>query len=139
MPAINFQAQWADAVEYGALLANSAVGEAVSFAKSVTDGLLLPKRTTIRRPGRARPGQTLYLFTGQRTAQCRSLGRALCLAVTTVYVVDDSIRLNSQWLTFEETATLARLDTAGLWEASELIDFLKKSYDLPFRGELICW
>ena len=64
MPAINFQARWADDVAKGR------------------------KRTTIRPERRypIEPGHTLHLYTGQRTKQCRALGKWLCLGVTSVTI-----------------------------------------------------
>lgn len=136
MPALNFQTQWADAVWIGAHHANG------QFAAV---GHEIPKRTTIRRPGRVQVGNMLYLYTGQRTPQCRKLGEALCLAVTQVWVPADALelglplRLGPQWLSVSQSERLARLDTAGLWGLAELIAFFAKSYGLPFDGELISW
>lgn len=78
MPLINFQAQWADAVEIGA---RHATGVYMSI------GTVLPKRTTIRRPGRAKVGDTLYLYEGLRTKASRKLGEVMCLATTPVSVI----------------------------------------------------
>lgn len=133
MPALDFKAQWADAVYVGAQHANG----------HVCTANLLPKRTTIRRPGRARPGDTLYLYTGRRTKACRRLGEALCLAVTPVLVQPHPsgpvISLDGALLSDTEAERLARIDTAGLWCADELVAFFERTYGLPFEGELIAW
>lgn len=143
MPALNFQSQWADAVEAGALLANGA--DVVLMHKLFTPAEVRPKRTTIRRPGRARPGDTLYLYTGQRTKACRKLGEVLCLAVTPVKIrrlVDTHepvLFIGSAGLMDARLDRLARLDTAGLWDAAAFIAFFERAYGLPFDGELIAW
>ena len=135
MPALNFQPQWANAVQLGAL---QHAGENVSATE-----LTLPKRTTIRRPGRIKPGNTLYLYTGQRTKECRKLGEVLCLSVTPVFASSAGqphiLRLGGQWLDSTQTERLARLDTAGLWGTEEIFAFIEKAYGLPFHGELIGW
>lgn len=137
MPALNFQAQWADAVELGARFANCEIAPVAMLD-------LIPKRTTIRRPGRVKPGDTLHLFTGQRTKECRKLGQALCLAVTPITIGEPDeygpvIFLAGRGPSPAECEALARLDTAGLWGAAELITFFRDTYGLPFKGELICW
>lgn len=131
MPAINFQAQWSAAVYIGAQHANG--------RPCTAD--LVPKRTTIRKPGRAKPGQTLYLYTGQRTAACRKLGEVLCLAVTPVRFLGDLdiISLGNQILTREQFEAFARLDTAGLWGWDDFARFFAETYDDQRDFELISW
>lgn len=131
MPALNFQERWADAVEIGAHHANNVF---------MSIGTLTPKRTTIRRPGRAKPGQTLYLFTGQRTPACRRLGEVTCLAITPVLINDvGAIVLAGYGLSVEKCEVFARLDTAGQLGAAEFVEFFRLAYGLPFEGELIAW
>lgn len=116
MPAINFQARFAPDVESGR------------------------KHTTIRRRGRAQPGQTLYLFTGQRTKQCRRLREALCLGVTSFRISPfGTCLLGGAILLKYELESLARLDTAGQMGATEFVEFFRSTYGLPFDGELIIW
>lgn len=55
MVAFNFQAQFAD------------------------DVAAFRKRQTIRRSSRAKPGDAIQLYTGQRTKACRKLGDAICI------------------------------------------------------------
>ena len=64
MPALNFQEQFAAAVESG------------------------EKRQTIRSE-RKRPikvGDTLYLYTGMRTKRCRKLGSAGCVGIEEIRI-----------------------------------------------------
>ena len=142
MPALNFMIDWADAVAYGARLA---AGQTVTPLTGYP-----PKRTTIRKAGRAKPGDMLYLYTGQRTKACRKLGEALCLAVTPIYVARERVsqtpyirlgapRPGKELISGVAFERFARLDTAGLWDADRFIAFFADAYGLPFDGELICW
>lgn len=131
MPALNFQERWSDAVWIGAM---HATGQYAAI------GTMLPKRTTIRKPGRATPGQTLYLYTGQRTPACRKLGEVTCLAVTPVLVAaEGEIKLAGYRMSPIKCEAFARLDTAGQLGAAELVEFFRLAYGLPFVGELIAW
>jgi hypothetical protein len=58
MVAFNFQAQFVDDIEAGR------------------------KTQTIRRSARANPGDSIQLYTGQRTKACRKLGDAVCVDCT---------------------------------------------------------
>lgn len=60
MVAINFSPRFADAVAAGR------------------------KMQTIRQTARARPGQELQLYTGQRTKECRKIADAVCIDCTYV-------------------------------------------------------
>ena len=143
MPALNFKVAWADAVALGARLANCEIAPV-----AMVD--LIPKRTTIRRLGRAKLGDTLYLYTGQRTKECRKLGEALCLFVTPVRIARERLtrgaymhlgtaQTDKALLSGPRLERFARLDTAGQWGAVEFIRFFEDTYSLPFDGELIGW
>lgn len=49
------------------------------------------------------------------------------------------ISLDGALLSDTEAERLARIDTAGLWCADELVAFFERTYGLPFEGELIAW
>jgi hypothetical protein len=117
MPALNFQARFAEPVEQR------------------------EKRTTIRRERKdIWPGRMLYLYTGMRTKGCCKLGESLCCGVTRVRIDSDGrMCLGSQWLDYASTAELARVDTAGLLDADQFIAFFRETYTLPFVGVLITW
>jgi hypothetical protein len=130
MPAFNFQARWAEAVEIGAKHATGVY----------SIGTTIPKRTTIRTWGRAWPGQTLYLYTGQRTAACRKLGEVLCLFATPLAISENGVmRLGEHVLNMDEIERLARLDTAGQLGGPEFVEFFRSAYGLPFDGGLYGW
>lgn len=115
MPAINFMKQFADAVENG------------------------DKRQTIR-PERKRPicaGDTLYLYTGQRTRQARKLKEVECSQVSDIEVANYYVLLNGKCLAPLDADSFAQRD--GFNNRHELIAFFKRQYGLPFNGVLIEW
>ncbi len=123
MPALNFQKQFAPAVESG------------------------EKRQTIRafRKDKRDPkvGQILYFFTGMRHKGCRRLGKAICLSV-------DQVTIGPGGIGFEGPSYIEPLVRTG-WTAdfeakqdgfenfAEMRDWFDKTYGLPFRGLLIRW
>jgi hypothetical protein len=97
------------------------------------------KRQTIRKI-RKRPfrtGDTLYLFTGMRTAKCRRLGTHRCISVHDVTIAHEHIELEGRMLTLKETAELAQAD--GFASPEEFLDFFRSEHDLPLVGQLIRW
>ena len=125
MPALNFQARFADPVETHT------------------------KRQTIRRVWK-RPikvGDTLYLYTGMRTKRCRKLRTAVCLDVIPIKIFHDHIDFKMKavnmglWKKQAELDWLldqfARRDGFDSWE--EMRDWFKNRYGLPFEGVLITW
>ena len=97
------------------------------------------KRQTIRktrkRPFRA--GDTLYLFTGMRTAQCRRLGAHPCLSVHDIAIGRNHIEVDGRMLTPAEITELAQSD--GFTSPGELLAFFRREHDLPLVGQLIRW
>lgn len=97
------------------------------FAPSILEGA---KCQTIRRPRRrhARPGETLQLYSGMRTRQCRLIGTATCCNVSevTIDIADDTIRaISVAGAVVEQLEAFAvadgfrdLADMAGFWMAS---------------------
>ena len=115
MPSLNFKQRFATLVESG------------------------QKRQTIRKM-RKRPfrtGDTLYLFTGMRTARCRRLGTHRCISVHAVTITHEHIEIDERMLTPEETGELAHAD--GFASPQEFLDFFRREHDLPLVGQLIRW
>lgn len=94
------------------------------------------------------PGQTLYLFVGQRTTNCRRLGEATCKSVQPIKIGDawskitetESVLIEGQPLTFLQLVELVFAD--GFKGEAFLYDFFaffRKKYGLPFVGKLIKW
>jgi hypothetical protein len=104
------------------------------FAADVEAGW---KRSTIRpkrkrRP--TRPGDTLYLFTGQRTKHCRRLGEHVCRDVTPVDIGHGWVRLGGQMLGGEQVEELARAD--GFADSLAFFAFFAEVYGLPLLGRM---
>lgn len=113
MPALNFQKQFAGAVERG------------------------EKRQTIRAPrkdGRdPKPGDTLYLYTGMRTKACRKLGEVVCSGVLRVRIGLGGPEGSSM----DEAITFAQADGFRDWLAMR--QWFERTHGLPFEGFLIQW
>ncbi len=130
MPALNFQKQFAAAVESG------------------------KKRQTIRchrKDGRPHvlPGQTLKLYTGMRTKECRLLAMVRCISVEVVTIDRDGVGLGEGtlrviWLgeasSFIRRGMLEGLAIAdGFKDWPAMREWFRETHGLPFHGSLIKW
>jgi len=117
MPAYNFKAQWAD------LVANGLKWHTIRMKR---------KRATL-------PGDTVYLYTGMRTKQCRKLGQHLCQNVVPIDIYPGRIVLDGKELVGEEAMGLAIAD--GFSDLDSFFAFFEKTYGLPQVGtmEVIYW
>ena len=117
MPLLGFKKQFAPLVESGA------------------------KRQTIRakrKDGRnPHPGDTLYLYTGLRTKQCRKLGTAICQRVREVVITGTFPIMSGRHLGAAEANILAVND--GFPGYKEMEQYFEKEHGLPFWGLLIEW
>jgi len=120
MPALNFQKRFAPDVKSGA------------------------KGQTIRahrKDGRAhcQPGDTLALYTGMRTTQCRKLGEGKVSRVSEFKItIQQVISINGGRLTAGEGKNqFARAD--GFVDAREMLEWFQKTHGLPFDGVVIEW
>lgn len=125
MPAYNFKSQFAPLVESG------------------------QKRQTIRQTARkgATRGATAYLYTGQRTANCRKIGEG---TITEVLPIEIGRHACSEpyaciterdgkrtHLVHEHLDSLARDD--GFASGEEMAEWFAAQYGLPFCGYLHQW
>lgn len=124
MPACNFQSRFAPLVESG------------------------QKRQTIRQTAKgASRGATAYLYTGQRTANCRKLGEG---TITDVLPIEIGRHACSEpyaciterdgkqtHLAHEHLDSLARAD--GFANGEEMAEWFAAQYGLPFTGYLHQW
>lgn len=114
MPAVNFQARFAPEVESGA------------------------KRQTIRRTRRAKVGDALKLYTGQRTRQCRLLGVGRVTSVCAVVIDSTGLYIDGQRLDAISAYAVAVQD--GFASFATMCDWFRETYgDLPFNGWLHQW
>jgi hypothetical protein len=101
------------------------------------------KRTTIRPYRVSRPtrvGDTLYLFTGQRTKHCERIGDYECIGVEPIRIdpIHWTVHLNGSEVCIVEIWNMAKSD--GFQEISQFFEFFLKVYgtDMP-KMELISW
>lgn len=124
MPAYNFKPQFAPLVESG------------------------QKRQTIRQTAKgAARGATAYLYTGQRTAQCRKLGEGTITDVLPIeigrHACGEPYACITEWygirrhLAHEQLDSLARAD--GFANGEEMVEWFAAQYGLPFSGYLHQW
>lgn len=107
------------------------------FAERVS---LLIKRQTIRRAPRAKPGDRLQLYTGQRTKACRKL-----VDPDPVCIMVDYVGIKPDYLTFGNAANhpgsadeFARRD--GFKDYKDMVAWFEKKYGSPyFQGYVHIW
>lgn len=126
MPALNFKAQFADDVEHGV------------------------KRQTVRAPrkdGRAhaKVGDTLKLYTGMRTKQCRLLGEATVTRIATILIEPTSMKLNGRQVysslsSRDDPPTDNEFAEAdGFDSFMHMASWFDDIHGLPFKGVVIYW
>lgn len=105
-----------------------------------------PKRQTIRAKGKrrhARPGETLQLYTGMRTRQCKLIGLARCVSIQKVTI---QIKKFSMWIEVDGVPVkggnihaFARAD--GFGSGEEMLEFWHTNHKgvKRFDGFLIKW
>jgi len=122
MPAINFQKQFADAVQ---------AGEKCQTIRAIRKDKRLP----------CKPGDTIALYTGMRTKACRKLIDVECIAVLPIEIQSAVVRIEDGWIRFGEDGRdldeFARADGFANW--FEMSSWFLKTHGTPFRGHLIKW
>jgi hypothetical protein len=123
MVALNFQPEFAEAVEHGV------------------------KLQTIRRTARCKAGDRLQFYTGQRTQACRKLGEGICKRVMPVEINHMNMKLDGRPVymgdakpddLWECDNDFARRD--GFLGFEEMAQWFYKRYGaLPFKGFVIEW
>lgn len=115
----------------------------LGLAKQDSFGAPKPKRQTIRAYGKrrhAREGETLQLYTAQRTRQCKKIADVRCTEVHRVIIWPDvmAIMLNGVIMTARQITKFARSD--GFADAHDMQAFWRKEHgDSKFEGVLIRW
>lgn len=118
MPALNFQPRFADLVESG------------------------QKTQTIRKTLRGKVGDTVQLYTGQRTKNCRKLGEGTITGVHWFFLrrLADGrpyMLIASLPADFANMNEFAKRD--GFADANEMFAWFEKQHGLPFDGFLYKW
>jgi len=111
------------------------------FAEAVKLG---HKKQTIRAE-RKKPfkvGERLYLYTGLRTKKTKKLGEAVVTDVTTIIIRPKKLAtyIGDMPCAITDTATLdAFAIRDGFKDYTEMADFFRNTYGLPFEGTVIKW
>jgi hypothetical protein len=113
MVAFNFQRQFVDAIRSGA------------------------KTQTIRRNARCETGDTLQLYTGQRTKNCVLIGTAVCTICEPIKIAEDYVSSGGWRLPSGDAHHIARIDGFASLEAMR--DWFRERYGLPFEGYRVMW
>jgi hypothetical protein len=99
------------------------------------------KRQTIRaerKDGRQpRVGDTIRLYAGMRTKNCRRLGDSVIASVDRITIADDGVRIEGRLLMGVERHALAVADGFSDWTAMR--DWFSKAHGPEFWGWLIKW
>lgn len=127
MPALNFKKQFAEDVELGV------------------------KKQTIRAPrkdGRphCRVGDTIKLYTGMRTKQCRLLGEAVVIRMERIRIDDIEMFINGHRLPSQiynrdqpEPTDNEFAQADGFEDFMSMADWFRDVHGLPFEGTAIYW
>jgi len=122
MPALNFYEEFADKV----------------FAGIKNQTIRKTRKHPIKR------GDTLYLYTGQRTKQCRLLKTVVCVRTF-------EVKFTKQWYYWRECGWLKRWRKFEIYELEylaqkdgfgtdlDMIHWFQKHHGLPFEGQVIRW
>jgi hypothetical protein len=114
---------------------------AINFKEKFADLFASGKKTqTIRRTNRFKVGDTLQLYTGQRTKACRKLGEAIIAGVTGVSIYNDCVVFSNGFFFGSKEGTSIFAQKDGFKDFEEMKAFFVARYgDLPFEGYLIEW
>jgi len=114
MVAFNFSPEFADAVERG------------------------DKVQTVRKTKRAKPGDMLQLYTGQRTKACRKLREAECLYVDYVHIAPEGLTVGDTDKHHGNADAFARRD--GFKDYAAMLAWFKAKYGADhFVGYVHRW
>jgi ASC-1-like (ASCH) protein len=115
---------------------------ALSFKKEFVDAVKNGTKTQTIRATRKRPikvGDTLYLYTGMRTKNCKKLKEVICKSVQDIFINEAGITLSDDEfpLRYYVSERLALDD--GFNSFTELFCFIESNHVIPFKGQLIKW
>jgi hypothetical protein len=112
-----------------------AINFSPQFAEAVAAG---HKTQTIRQSARARAGQALQLYTGQRTKDCRKLADAICVDCTYVGLTARGVTLGDTSRFPGNRDDFARAD--GFEDYAAMWKWFSERYETnSFTGHIIRW
>jgi hypothetical protein len=113
----------------------------INFSKANAAGVIDGTKKYTIRPVRKRAvqvGDTLRLYQGMRTKQCKLLQEVTCTAVIPIIIHDKAlVMLDGNILNAAEIQSLARAD--GFKTRDEFFSYFWYQYQFPFAGVLIKW
>lgn len=105
------------------------------FADAVVSG---EKCQTVRKTKRAKKGDMLQLYTGQRTKKCRKLREAECLYVDYVHITPDGLIVGDTDKHAGNSDAFAKRD--GFKDYADMVAWFTKKYgDAHFVGYVHRW
>lgn len=112
---------------------------AINFSAEFADAVAAGRKTqTIRQKARAKPGDALQLYTGQRTKDCRKLGEGVCIDCTYIGLTKRGITLGDASKFPGNIDDFARSD--GFKNYAAMWDWFSRRYETnSFTGNVIRW
>ncbi|MGB9154390.1 MAG: hypothetical protein WCD70_15030 [Alphaproteobacteria bacterium] len=98
------------------------------------------KLSTIRSTKRCEVGDTMQLYTGQRTKACRKLMDVTCIGVAPIILSAAVMwRLGEITGNVHPMSALLLHAQEGFANMKEMLDFFREEYGLPYRGFIHAW
>lgn len=98
------------------------------------------KRSTIRKTMRCKIGDTLHLFTGQRTKNCVQFGTARCIGIGEIVIgLDDGTPWAFEGRIGDVLVSKRFAHQEGFQNEQEMVNFFKEKYGIPFKGYVHTW
>jgi hypothetical protein len=112
---------------------------AINFSPRFADAVAVGRKTqTIRQSARAKAGQALQLYTGQRTKDCRKLADAVCIDCTYVGLTERGVTLGDTSRFPGDRDDFARAD--GFRDYADMWAWFSARYETnSFTGHVIRW
>lgn len=118
----------------------------INFKKQFVEMIINhKKRQTIRkvRKRAIKRGDTLYLYTGVRTKNCKFLLRTICSDTFPIEINRYAIIIHKDYFTSSRISTEHELNEFARQDGFDsflaMLNFFKEEYELPFHGILIKW
>lgn len=112
---------------------------AFNFSPEFADAVVCGEKCqTVRKTARAKKGDMLQLYTGQRTKACRILREAECLYVDYVHITPDSLTVGNTDKHPGNAEAFARRD--GFKDYAAMVAWFRAKYGSPhFVGYVHRW
>lgn len=112
---------------------------AFNFKKDFVPKILAgDKCSTIRSQKRCKVGQSMHLFTGQRTKACQRLLTTKCIGGGAITIDQHSWAITCSEGTLRPTGKTLH-GQEGFPNLQAMIDFFDKQYGLPYTGYIHVW